>query len=407
MPVTSDSVYKLFFTPDCANDGSMQSHTHSRLGTPAWWRVDLQDVYSIKKIVMYNTLSSSTMSRISGFQIKLSNSGSHSYSQARLCYTDTSSTSSVYEITSCNNGGAFSGRYVFVVKANNYLHFREFEVYAEYANVALNKPPIISSTVWSPDGYTNGNDGDYGTMTVSRGWWCVNLETHFNIDRIIINNKDTDSSINLLNGFKISLGYNDNCHAFSSSTPCYIDSSGVKRSYTVTGCNQGNTEFAGQTVFISNSNYIAFREMQVLIKAPTNLVDGKNILQSSTDGSLAVGLAIDDDTTTCSRTTSEAAAWWCVDLESNYEISMISLDTESQAFEVRLNTETSCNVDGFQSSVLCSSETASGNVFIPQCSSSTVALAARSVYFVARNNKIDVCNVKIYGDEIWSGCLAA
>ncbi|XP_055956524.1 multiple epidermal growth factor-like domains protein 10 isoform X2 [Patella vulgata] len=111
--------------------------SHTQDDKPIWWCVDLQGIYNINSMTIYNR--NRFEERLQGFEIKISYSGTCNqtgFQSATSCYKDTTSTQSVYNVTGCNQRSykAFSGRTVYVSVSSQSLTLCEVLIYSAQCN---------------------------------------------------------------------------------------------------------------------------------------------------------------------------------------------------------------------------------------------------------------------------------
>ncbi|KAK6180123.1 hypothetical protein SNE40_012328 [Patella caerulea] len=101
-----------------AVDGDINSCTLINGTGQLWWCVDLQNVYDIDSVKLYNT--NNLQKRLQSFQVKLGLYGvcdSRGFGSATTCYTEASqSIKDVYTITDCNHASPIPlvGRFIYV-----------------------------------------------------------------------------------------------------------------------------------------------------------------------------------------------------------------------------------------------------------------------------------------------------
>ncbi|XP_050400827.1 multiple epidermal growth factor-like domains protein 10 [Patella vulgata] len=147
-------------------------------------------------------------------------------------------------------------------------------------NVALGKPTNQSSTYFhvglkfssvaslAVDGNTSSV---FETMSCSHtvedvsGWWCVDLQQIYDVERIKIFNRDLHQY--RLQGFEIKLLSDDQCNeqGFRSATSCYRNTPPtVQDVYTIDGCNQQpSRSLSARTVFIKATDTLTLCEVEI------------------------------------------------------------------------------------------------------------------------------------------------
>ncbi|XP_055956489.1 uncharacterized protein LOC130012477 [Patella vulgata] len=274
---------KLDFRSSSSNavDGSTNNNWNSGQCTRTksnngneWWCVDLQQIYNINIIKLFNR--DAFKDRLQGFEIKTSSNGQCNqtgFTSATSCYKDTPpTTQDVYTIDRCNQpiSTSISARTVYVTVSSEVVTLCEVQIFSDTStNVALGQQSVQqSSTKYggvasrAVDGNTNSdlNIGQSCTHTPEgvSGWWCVDLQQLYYFNQIKIYNIQDTRFWGRLQGFEIKTSSSGQCsgQGLQSATSCYKDTTSTIQSvYNVTGCNQGSsTSFSGRTVYVSSFN---------------------------------------------------------------------------------------------------------------------------------------------------------
>ncbi|XP_050403287.1 receptor-type tyrosine-protein phosphatase kappa isoform X2 [Patella vulgata] len=237
-----------------------------------WWCVDLQQIYDIDNIKLFNRVGYEN--RLQGFEIKTSSSGTCNqtgFRSATSCYIDTTTTTQdIYTIDICNQttSTSVSARTLYVNVSSQPLTLCEVQIFsAKPTNVALGQQSVQQNSTnnggiasRAVDGntdsdYDNGKSCTHTTEGQS-GWWCVDLQQLYYFNQIKIYNRKNTTWWGRLKEFQIKISSSGQCNqtGFTSATSCYKDTTPTIQSvYNVTGCNQGSsTSFTGRTVYVSS-----------------------------------------------------------------------------------------------------------------------------------------------------------
>ncbi len=240
---------------DGNTNGNSFTHTDFEQG---WWRVDLQDIYDISTINVFNRTTCCS-NRLVGASVYVGNIGSSNPND----YTLVGALNANAQINFTNLN--VSGRYVLIDRNNtNWLSLAEVQVFGTLAppavNVALNKPATQSSTRFggvasrAVDGNTNGNS--FTHTDFEQGWWRVDLQDEYDISTINVFNRTTCCSERLI-GASVYVGN------IGSSNP---------NDYTLVGALNANAQInftnlnvSGRYVLIdrNNTNWLSLAEVQV------------------------------------------------------------------------------------------------------------------------------------------------
>ncbi|XP_014897059.1 fucolectin-1-like [Poecilia latipinna] len=114
---TYTGIDKIHYTADRALDGNQSTCSHTNQQIDPWWSVDLQDVYNISCISIYNVHQDNKVTNISGAKIYIGNSRQNNGINNKLVQNITAFLANqinVFEFPS-----SVSGRYVTVIRPGN------------------------------------------------------------------------------------------------------------------------------------------------------------------------------------------------------------------------------------------------------------------------------------------------
>ncbi|XP_070554944.1 uncharacterized protein [Ptychodera flava] len=214
---------------------SSESCTHTVQQQNSWWKVDLQNIHSVDKVVITNRKDCCS-ERLVGAVVRVgSSSDIASNSQCGNTVTSDQITQSITIPFNCNVGT--KGRYVSVQLEgkNEFLTLCEVEVYktlscklpASLHNVAQGKPTVQSSDKKRKNsGSENAVDGDFNTNAKIgscswtekeyQPWWKVDLGQTYNIYEVVITNREDCCPFRLKNA-EIRIGNSEN---FENNPTC-------------------------------------------------------------------------------------------------------------------------------------------------------------------------------------------
>ncbi|XP_070556415.1 uncharacterized protein [Ptychodera flava] len=228
------------------SDWSSQSCTHTLQEENSWWKVDLQGTYKVDVIVITNRKDCCS-ERLVGAVVRV---GSSEDIASNTQCGDTVTSEAVQGSTTlafvCS--GCPTGRYVSVQleEKNEFLTLCEVEVYGSLAaeNVAVGKPASQSSlyTISTPAGPENAVDGNADsnwssqscthTLQEQDSWWKVDLQDTYNVDEVVIINREDCCSERLV-GAVVRVGPSED---IASNTQCgnAVTSEQITASLTIT-----------------------------------------------------------------------------------------------------------------------------------------------------------------------------
>ncbi|XP_055956407.1 multiple epidermal growth factor-like domains protein 10 [Patella vulgata] len=158
-----------------AVDGNTDNHwedghcTHTADNTGSdWWCVDLQQIYNIDSIKLFNR--DRFQERLSGFEIKISpgdQCNESGFNSATSCHNDTSPTAqSIYNIESCDQQQSISARTVFISVNNEVVTLCEVQIFSDPIQCNTGYYSTSSSTCQPCDKCLNDKcDPDTGVCT--------------------------------------------------------------------------------------------------------------------------------------------------------------------------------------------------------------------------------------------------
>ncbi|XP_070564998.1 pentraxin fusion protein-like [Ptychodera flava] len=196
--------------PENAVDGNTDSNWSSRSCTHTvkeqspWWKVDLQDIYKVDKVVITNR-GDCCSQRLVGAVVRVGSwSSIASNTQCGTTVTRDRITKSTTLKFDCSHGT--KGSYVSVQLEGQYQYLTlcEVEVYGTLwcQNVAVGKPASQSSlyTLSTPAGPENAVDGNTDsnwssqscthTLKERNPWWRVQLQDTYKVDKVVITNRE-------------------------------------------------------------------------------------------------------------------------------------------------------------------------------------------------------------------------
>ncbi|XP_059356928.1 uncharacterized protein LOC132095849 [Carassius carassius] len=170
-------------------------------------------------------------------------------------------------------------------------------------------------------------------------WWRLDLMKMYSVNRVTITNRP-DCCESRIDGAEIRIG---NVSSNVSTNPvCAVVSTipaGATYSYSCHGME-------GRYVIVSipgTSMVLTLCEVGVYVIFSGNLATGRNVTQSSTNGSWISEQAIDfnpgiiKQSSACSSTNSQTNPWWRVDLRYIYRVSIILITNRLDCCPERIN----------------------------------------------------------------------
>jgi len=345
------------------SDGSV---THTQYNSHAWWQVDLDGLYQIDAIEIWNRMDVA-QDRLSDFYVFVSdrpftsNDPIATANQAGLWSQHVVIPGGPRPNTSLSVDAV--GRYVRIQLANaDYLSLAEVKVFGEAvslgSNVAQGKTANQSSTGWggSADKAVDGNtDGIYADGSVTHTqyntnpWWQVDLGAFCQIDAIEVWNR-MDVAQDRLADFYVFVSNTP----FTSTDPAETASQpGVWSQHVVVpGGLRPNVLLEADTqgryvrIQLADVSYLSLAEVKVFGEAlslGSNVAVGKTASQSSTGWDGSADRAVDGNTDgdyangSVTHTQYDVNAWWQVDLGGSYQIDAIEIWDRTDAMPDRLD----------------------------------------------------------------------
>jgi len=201
---------------DRAIDGNADSNywgdscSHTGDINDGWWKLDFDEDILVNSVIIYNR-ADCCAERINGVQV---------YAGENLCGTISYVEGQAAYVAECPEH-SLSNSVTIMAAEDQYLTLCEVKVMADpnpevgsqhLVNLALNKPTSQSSTGWGGaaargvDGRDSGLWG-HGTCTHTNGagWWMVNLQDRFTVQRVSIKNR-MDCCSDRINGVQVYAG---------------------------------------------------------------------------------------------------------------------------------------------------------------------------------------------------------
>ncbi|CAH1264690.1 TMEM2 [Branchiostoma lanceolatum] len=217
-------------------------------------------------------------------------------------------------------------------------------------NIALLKPAYQSGVGYgggpehAVDGGTSGTFTDGScTHTTSPAeddpWWYVDLEEAFEIDRVVIFNRQ-DCCSNRINPFNLHIGDNSDVTANPKVGGDWSFSSG--QAQLIIPVNGTRGRYVGISA-PGSSRVLTLCEVQVFVVQITNLALRQPAYQSSVSWNGPPGLAVDGGRGgayhdgSCTHTDTEDSPWWYVDLGGTQEVDYITIFNRLDCCSDRIN----------------------------------------------------------------------
>ena len=333
---------------------SHQSVSHTYNESNPWWRVDLESIYEINKIEVFNRTDCCN-NRLNGAKVYVGRIPSNNPND----YTEIGTLTGSKTIQSFDITG-IQGQYIMVriPGSSKILSLAEVRAYGTEVNngtnIALNKPATQSSAPYGSLGRaTTVVDGNVSgvwshqsvshTYNESNPWWRVDLESTYEINKIEVFNR-TDCCNNRLNGAKVYVGSIPSNNPNDYTEIGTLTGSKTIQSFDITGIQ-------GQYIMVripGSSKILSLAEVRAYgteVNNGTNIALNKPATQSSAPyGSLGRATTVVDGNVSgvwsqqsVSHTYNESNPWWRVDLESTYEINKIEVFNRTDCCNNRLN----------------------------------------------------------------------
>ncbi|XP_049324928.1 uncharacterized protein LOC103037467 [Astyanax mexicanus] len=363
-----DQPYKIFHGhPYKAIDGkntseySKGSCTHTETQDNPWWRLDLQDEYTVTSVTVTNR-GDCCSERLNGAEIRIGNSLSNDGNSNPRVGVISSISAGKSQTFTLNQG--VSGRYVNVIipGKKRILTLCEVEVFGYHPSQVKNLAPRGKATQSSLafDGHpskaidknkdTNYHQGSCTHTVIQQNpWWRVDLLDEFTITSIVITNRG-DCCAGRLEGAEIHVGNSLINNGNDNPRVEVIKSIPAGKSQTF----HLKKEVSGRYVnlIIPGSNQIlTLCEVEVFGYHPSqvrNIAFGGTATQSSFVEQLYAthgdpSKAIDGKTTSeysqgsCTHTETQDNPWWRLDLQDEYNIYSIYITNRGDCCSERIN----------------------------------------------------------------------
>lgn len=332
---------------------SNQSVTHTNVGSPAWWEVDLGQPVAIESIAVWNR-TDCCGERLTNYSVLVSNSpnpmpgdgGTFQHFESAQAGTPTSI--AVGRV----------GRYVRVLKqGSGVVVLAEVQVFGrpapppEFANLSVGKAATQSSTAAggvaarAVDGNTNGNWAGGSVTHTNLGdpaWWEVDLGAQEYIAYIDVWNRTDCCGDRLANYFVL----------VSNLANPQVNGPGVVTHFEAAQAGTPTripVDATGRYVRIvkAGSGLVALAEVEVwgggALPPASNLAQGRPATQSSTAAGGVAARAVDGNLDgnwgggSVTHTFADAPAWWEVDLGAVRTIDSIEVYNRTDCCGERLS----------------------------------------------------------------------
>lgn len=329
---------------------SANSVTHTDVGVPSWWEVDLGQQYDISSIRVWNR-TDCCGERLSNYYVLVSNGPAPQPGQgAAFERLETAPAGS--PTTLAVNA---VGRYVRIQKVGSGVvalaEVQVFGVPVVVTNLALGAPATQSSTAAggvasrAVDGSTNGAWSGGSVTHTNVGdpsWWEVDLGGLKQVDTVAVWNR-TDCCGDRLSNYYVLLSANPNplpggagvatvFQAAQAGSPSLIGVDAVGRYLRIQKMGSGLVSLAEVQVFGSAVSVSSF-----------NVAQGRPASQSSTAAGGVAARAVDGNTNgnwggaSVTHTFVDDPAWWEVDLEEARTIDSIEIWNRTDCCGERLS----------------------------------------------------------------------
>uniref|UniRef100_A0A087YM42 Fucolectin tachylectin-4 pentraxin-1 domain-containing protein n=1 Tax=Poecilia formosa TaxID=48698 RepID=A0A087YM42_POEFO len=245
---SNSGIDEIHYTADRALDGNRSTCSHTNQQTDPWWSVDLQDVYNISCISIYNFHQENKVTDISGAKIYIGNSCQNNGTNNKLVQNITAFLANqinVYEFPS-----SVSGRYVTVIRPENTFMVlcdvkitgtkmgqgRSVDVVGKAAILDLyGSKATLNRQLTNAERASDGNRSTCSlTLIHSSSWWRIDLQGVHNVSCVSIYNRNC-SSLNVTPA-KIYVGNSPKNGKLYSSKLLYFSSF---QAYNITEFNTG------------------------------------------------------------------------------------------------------------------------------------------------------------------------
>lgn len=215
-PTLHSSIYSKDYDSPNAVDGNLESLFHTGNMENNWLRVNLEDLYAIREIIIFNRRNC-CQERLRGYQLDIYKSGVpvYTYNHEEPGYSP-----GLFVFVSIPEGVIGDEVKLSIPGRSDYMNIQQLEVIGEFnakspvlTNVALSKPTSQSSLYSNIYPSSNAVNGDKSRSSLFHSghmldnWWKVDLQSQYNIKRIVIYNR-TDCCELRLRGYQIDI-YSD------------------------------------------------------------------------------------------------------------------------------------------------------------------------------------------------------
>ncbi|KAL0977961.1 hypothetical protein UPYG_G00163900 [Umbra pygmaea] len=383
------------------------SCTHTDKDTNPWWRVDLRDVYRVRRVSLTNR-GDCCPERLNGAEIRIGNSlENNGTKNPRCAYVQIPAGETRF--FQCNE---MEGRYVVVVIPGRaeWLTLCEVEVYGSPAvNLALNGVAVQSSLY----GNNKASDAIDGlkkthheactqTQKETNPWWRVDLKDEYRNIAVSLTNRG-DCCPERLDGAEIHIGNSLENNGINNPRCAVISHipAGESQSFQ---CDEMEGRYV-VVVIPGRKEVLTLCEVEIYGSPAVNLALDGVAAQSSLFGNRNATDAIagnsDDNSGSCTHTQKDTNPWWRVDLRDVYRIRSVSLTNRGDCCPERL--------DGAEIRIGNSLE--NNGINNPRCAVISHIPAGESQFFQCnemegryvvvvipgRKEVLTLCEVKVYG----------
>ncbi|XP_077990552.1 uncharacterized protein LOC144444875 [Glandiceps talaboti] len=332
----------------------------------AWWRVDLGQVHAVHHIIIYNR-QDCCGERLLNAEVRVGND-SHILNTNTQCGRMV--TNNMYKempiIFYCDI--PTYGRYVSVQLKNrkDFLTLCEVQVMAPVThhaliNVAINRQASQSSS-WinnDPNRALDGNNNgiwDGGSCSHTKNdrnaWWKVDLGTSYDVQQVIITNRQDCCRERILNA-EVRVGNKSTDFASNMLCGTPVDSTQTRIGTIVMDCDTATIGHVVSVQLKDRTDYLTLCEVQVLVQASSNQKDatalhlgnvalGKSASQSSNWQGSYPYRVIDGNTNgnwsenSCTQTNNDTDPWWKVDLGQTFPVYQVIVTNRHDCCKDRL-----------------------------------------------------------------------
>ncbi|KAF4100525.1 uncharacterized protein LOC131525818 [Onychostoma macrolepis] len=332
----------------------LRSCTHTAEEKDPWWRVDLQQTYSVTRVIITNR-GDCCEERIVGAQIRIGNSLENNGNNNKLAAT----------VGHIPPGGTetfefkpIEGRYVniFLPGDNKILTLCEVEVFSEKEkttctclprNVALGAEAVQSSTPSESGAAQNAVDGNSESNYMLRScthtaeekdpWWRVDLQQTYKVTRVSITNRG-DCCEERIEGAQILIGNslenNGNTNVLAATVgPIPLGGTETFEFKPIEG-RYVNIFLPGDNKILTLcevevfSGNVALKAKAAQSSTPSESGAAQNAVDGNSESNYILG--------SCTHTAEEKDPWWRVDLKEVHKVTRVSITNRGDCCEERL-----------------------------------------------------------------------